>query len=160
MEAVWIALHATALRKHMTSAKVSRWKWFSEVQFTRRPYHGYEINVGLSPVVKDGVSRCVFQRKDTRCAIQVFDGMQGTHKWTHKPLYCWLFPLSIAKDRHDPSMTFISVDESWYMETCNRQGPPIVIGMREELEYLMGERAYKQLLHMYHVFRQTKKDHR
>ncbi len=38
-------------------------------------------------------TKCVFAENDGKCSFQTLAIKQGVHKWKHKPMGCWLFPL-------------------------------------------------------------------
>ncbi len=40
-------------------------------------------------------TKCVFSTDDHQCSLQVAAIGVGVHKWTFKPLTCWLFPLTL-----------------------------------------------------------------
>jgi hypothetical protein len=39
-------------------------------------------------------TRCVMADDEGKCTLQTLAVAQGKHKWTYKPMGCWLFPLS------------------------------------------------------------------
>lgn len=38
-------------------------------------------------------TKCVFAESDGKCSFQTLAIKLGVHKWKHKPMGCWLFPL-------------------------------------------------------------------
>ncbi|MDF1825557.1 MAG: hypothetical protein P1U68_13000 [Verrucomicrobiales bacterium] len=54
-------------------------------------------------------TNCVFLMEDARCALQAYSLKKGLHPWYHKPLTCWLHPLSITGGSdHKPRLTLYS----------------------------------------------------
>jgi hypothetical protein len=39
-------------------------------------------------------TRCCFAEADGKCGLQTLAVKKGVHKWTYKPMGCWLFPLA------------------------------------------------------------------
>ncbi len=42
-----------------------------------------------------GDTACVFLTRDGRCGLQLLSEHQGRHPWYHKPVKCWLHPITL-----------------------------------------------------------------
>ena len=93
-----------------------------------------------------GKTACIFLRHDFKCALQVAADKDGLHPWRFKPFYCILHPLYLDEQGR------ITLDETEVLlnepGSCLRPADeliPLVETFAEELEYLLGEKRFKQL---------------
>jgi Fe-S-cluster containining protein len=95
--------------------------------------------------------KCVFQMRNGYCVLQYASTLEGKHPWAIKPKYCVMFPVVIADnvlsydDDHSSDMHYCGLHctvnhTKTVFEAC---GP--------EIEYAMGEDAYKQLVEIYNA---------
>ncbi len=94
-----------------------------------------------------GGTACIFWRpEDARCALQVAAVQAGWHPWRLKPFYCILHPLDLdEKGRITLDQTDLLLAEP---ASCLRPADhpiPLIETFAEELQYLLGERAYRRL---------------
>jgi hypothetical protein len=87
--------------------------------------------------------KCTFLDKHGLCTLQRLGLSKGMHKWTYKPIYCVLFPLTIYQGA-------LTVDDEHIdrLNSCNRyanESHTIFDSCREELKYLLGEDGFSEL---------------
>ncbi len=88
---------------------------------------------------------CVMLDKRHFCSIQVAAAAKGLHRWTWKPMYCILFPITVAEG-------VITYDDS-HSEDLNHCGPAgtgnyvhsVFEAMKEEIQYVFGDEAFKTM---------------
>jgi hypothetical protein len=51
-------------------------------------------------------TRCVFCNDKHLCLLQIYAIQNNLHKWTFKPMSCWLFPLTLKKGDLSPPPLF------------------------------------------------------
>lgn len=88
-------------------------------------------------------NKCAFLDKHGLCTLQKLGLEKGVHKWTHKPLYCVLFPLVVFEGA-------LTVDDEHIdrLTSCNRNSSSnntIFDSCKEELKYLLGESGFSEL---------------
>jgi Fe-S-cluster containining protein len=94
-----------------------------------------------------GGTACIFLRRDAKCALQVAAVENGMHPWSFKPFYCILHPL----DLDDQGRITIDATAELLAEKGSCLVPanteiPLAETFAEELEYLLGAKAYHALL--------------
>ena len=87
--------------------------------------------------------KCTFLDKHGLCTLQRLGLSKGVHKWTYKPIYCVLFPLTVYQGA-------LTVDDEHIdrLTSCNRyanESHTIFDSCREELNYLLGEDGFSEL---------------
>jgi len=91
---------------------------------------------------------CVFAQKDGKCSLQSLAYELNIHKWTFKPVSCWMFPLQIKNGKITPPPISIKddfdfIDSSYpgYSTYTNcgkhrEDGKPYKQVLNEEIEYI------------------------
>ena len=87
--------------------------------------------------------KCTFLDKHGLCTLQRLGLLKGVHKWTYKPIYCVLFPLTIYQGA-------LTVDDEHIdrLNSCNKyanESHTIFDSCREELKFLLGEDGLSEL---------------
>lgn len=87
--------------------------------------------------------KCTFLDKHGLCNLQRLGLSKGIHKWTYKPIYCVLFPLTIFQGA-------LTVDDEHIdrLNSCNRfasEGQTIFDSCKEELKYFLGKDGFVEL---------------
>lgn len=87
--------------------------------------------------------KCTFLDKNGLCILQRLGLSKGMHKWTYKPIYCVLFPLTIYQGA-------LTVDDEHIdrLNSCNRnpgENNTIFDSCKEELKYFLGEDGFAEL---------------
>jgi Fe-S-cluster containining protein len=87
--------------------------------------------------------KCTFLDKHGLCTLQKLGLTKGVHKWTHKPLFCVLFPLTVYQGA-------LTVDDEHIdrLTSCNRyanESHTIFDSCKEELRYFLGEDGFLDL---------------
>lgn len=111
--------------------------WFEEPE----PDDDFESGVAVGTEVING--KCAFLDKNGLCVIQSLAINEGKHPWDYKPLYCYLFPITIF----EKSLT-IDDDHIDRLKQCNRtneNGTTIIDFCKAELIRFLGEEGYKEL---------------
>lgn len=94
-----------------------------------------------------GDTACIFCLTDGKCALQVAAMENQMHPWRFKPYYCILHPI----DQDEQGRFTVDTMEALIAEkgSCLRaaeQSTPLIEIFAPELEYLLGEKAYKVML--------------
>ncbi len=94
-----------------------------------------------------GETACVFCLTDGKCALQVAAMENQLHPWRFKPYYCILHPI----DQDDQGRFTVDTVDALLAEkgSCLRaaeRSTPLIEIFAPELEYLLGEKAYKVML--------------
>jgi len=114
-------------------------KWFEAPEDDE----DFESGVAVGTELHNG--KCVFLDKDGLCTLQKLAIGEGVHKWTYKPIYCILYPLTI----YEGALT-IDDDHMKRLNTCNKEtnseNLTIFDSCHEELLHLLGEDGYKELV--------------
>lgn len=58
-------------------------------------------------------SSCVFRDDIGRCGLQVLSAKLGKDSWHYKPLYCWLFPITITEGETPLRITIMTEEDDW-----------------------------------------------
>lgn len=112
-------------------------KWFEA------PEEDEDFDSGVAVGTEIHNGKCTFLDKNGLCSLQKIANDERKHKWTHKPLYCILFPLTIYQgaltvdDDHINRLNYCNKHEnklSTLFEYC-----------KEEIIHLLGEDGYKDL---------------
>ncbi len=94
-----------------------------------------------------GGTACIFCRPDAKCALQVAAVENGLHPWRFKPYYCILHPLDLDEQgRITVDTTPDLVDEPGSCLRPSEKLIPLVETFEEELRYLLGDKAYAELV--------------
>ncbi len=112
-------------------------KWFEA------PEKDEDFESGIAVGTELYNKKCVFLDKNGLCSLQKLAIDESKHKWTYKPLYCVLFPLTIFEG----ALT-IDDDHINRLKTCNKlQDKDISIydACREELIHLFGDDGFLEL---------------
>jgi hypothetical protein len=123
--------------------------WFDEVWINDTDFPSGKA-VGTNVQDRDGgisgyKEGCVFLDKRNFCSIQVAAVEAGLHRWSWKPDYCILFPVTVVEG-------VITYDDS-HSEDLHYCGPngrtnyvhSVFEAMTDELKYFLGESEYLKL---------------
>lgn len=102
----------------------------------------FPSGVAVGTEVHNG--KCVFLDKQGFCTLQKIAMEDGEFRWKYKPLYCILFPLVIFEG-------VLTVDDEHLdrMHYCNKpqnQVSTVFECCKNELQYLLGEKAFEELV--------------
>lgn len=94
-----------------------------------------------------GETACIFCLRDGKCALQVAAVANQLHPWRFKPYYCILHPI----DQDEQGRFTVDTVDALLAEkgSCLRaaeQSTPLIEIFAPELEYLLGDKAYKEML--------------
>lgn len=117
-------------------------KWF-EVEIERDPDFpsGYSIGTEVYTDAK-GKESCVFKDKNNFCTIQNAAIKKGMHKWSIKPKYCIMYPLTIVDgiltydDTHSGRLNYCGIHKK---ENFTQT---VFEAMQEELIFILGKEGY------------------
>lgn len=101
----------------------------------------FESGIAVGTQIVNG--KCSFLDKNGLCTLQKLAILEGEHKWKYKPLYCYLFPLTIFEGA-------LTIDDEHIdrLITCNKNnGVPrsIFDACKEELQFFFGEKNFAKL---------------
>lgn len=101
----------------------------------------FESGVAVGTNIING--KCSFLDKNGLCSLQKLSYAEGEHKWSNKPIYCVLFPLTVYEGS-------ITIDDEHIdrLNTCNKNGMPetsIYDECREELLHFLGKENFEEL---------------
>jgi len=90
--------------------------------------------------------KCTFLDKHGLCTLQKLALMEHDHKWKYKPLYCYLFPLTIFEGA-------LTIDDEHIdrLKTCNKNAEPhitIFEACKEELHFFFGDQNFTKLVQL------------
>jgi hypothetical protein len=144
-----IHAHSTRIAAYMPSERRNPADWFDDdVEADEHSLSGQVLHTAVfpDPDHEDGTA-CVFLRPDYKCALQESCQAAGEHPWRFKPFYCLLHPLELTPDG---LITLYENDELLSEPaSCLRPADhpiPLIETFEPELRYLLGDRAYAQLL--------------
>lgn len=156
-----ILAHAALIVPHMNPGSELPSEWFAS----------YEDKDEFSPsklVVHTAVetvpehyggTACIFWRSDAKCALQVAAVANGLHPWRFKPYYCILHPLDLDEQgRITVDITADLVDEPGSCLGPSEKNIPLVETFADELRYLLGEKAYAELVEEAQKYRSRKNE--
>jgi hypothetical protein len=123
------------------------WPWKKGGLKTAVGHRAFSKTVeGFPPHFKD--TACVFLTGDGLCSLQLLSTHLGHHPWYHKPVKCWMHPITLEgeeravlllhSDRTDP-YRFPGYDGFVSQIFCGRicpGGAPAAIVLTEELSFL------------------------
>jgi len=112
--------------------------WFEEPQED----DDFDSGIAVGTEVING--KCAFLDKNGLCVIQSLAINEGKHPWDYKPLYCYLFPITI----YEKTLT-LDDDHINRLKVCNRaneDGTIIIDFCKTELTRFLGEEGYAKLL--------------
>ncbi|MFA6597137.1 MAG: DUF3109 family protein [Ignavibacteriaceae bacterium] len=112
--------------------------WFEEPQED----DDFDSGIAVGTEVING--KCAFLDKNGLCVIQSLAINEGKHPWDYKPLYCYLFPITI----YEKTLT-LDDDHINRLKQCNRSngdGTTIIDFCKDELTRFLGEEGYATLL--------------
>lgn len=112
--------------------------WFEEPQED----DDFDSGIAVGTEVING--KCAFLDKNGLCVIQSLAINEGKHPWDYKPLYCYLFPITI----YEKTLT-LDDDHINRLKVCNRangEGTLIIDFCKDELTRFLGEEGYAKLL--------------
>jgi len=113
-------------------------EWFEEPQED----DDFDSGIAVGTQVING--KCTFLDKDGLCVIQSLAINEGKHPWDYKPLYCYLFPITIF----EKTLT-LDDDHINRLKQCNRSnenGVNIIEACKDELTRFLGDEGYNQLI--------------
>lgn len=112
--------------------------WFEEPQED----DDFESGIAVGTEVING--KCAFLDKNGLCVIQSLAINEGKHPWDYKPLYCYLFPITIF----EKALTLDNehIDRLKKCNRSNENGTTIIDFCKDELTRFLGEEGYKKLL--------------
>ena len=111
--------------------------WFEE------PEEDSDFDSGYAVGTEVHNGKCVFLDRQGFCTLQKIAMEDGEFKWKYKPLYCILFPLVIFEgvltvdDEH--------LDRMHYCNKLENQTSTVFDCCKNELQYLLGEKAFEEL---------------
>ena len=113
-------------------------EWFEEPV----PDDDFDSGIAVGTQVING--KCTFLDKNGLCVIQSLAINEGKHPWDYKPLYCYLFPVTIF----EKTLT-LDDDHIDRLKQCNRSnenGTNIIDACKDELTRFLGDEGYTKLL--------------
>ncbi|MFA6979070.1 MAG: DUF3109 family protein [Ignavibacteriaceae bacterium] len=113
-------------------------EWFEEPQED----DDFDSGIAVGTQVING--KCTFLDKNGLCVIQALAINEGKHPWDYKPLYCYLFPITIF----EKTLT-LDDDHINRLKQCNRSnenGANIIEACKDELIRFLGDEGYNQLI--------------
>lgn len=117
-------------------------KWFEkELEIDKDFPSGFALGTELY-VNSKGTTQCVFKDKNNYCTLQVIAMKKGNHKWSIKPKYCILYPLTVIDniltydDEHSKKLEYCGIDKTHNFTQT------VYEAMREEIKYVFGEDCY------------------
>lgn len=120
-------------------------KWFEkELEIDKDFPSGFALGTELY-LNSRGTTQCVFKDKNNYCSLQVVAMKNGSHKWSIKPTYCILYPLTVIDniltydDEHSKKLDYCGIDkEHNFTQT-------VFEAMKEEIKYVFGNECYEYL---------------
>ncbi|MDP3149870.1 MAG: DUF3109 family protein [Ignavibacteria bacterium] len=111
--------------------------WFEEPE----PDDDFDSGIAVGTEVING--KCTFLDKNGLCVIQALAINEGKHPWDYKPVYCYLFPITVFEKT-------LTLDDEHIdrLKQCNRSnenGTTIIDFCKAELIRFLGEEGYKEL---------------
>ncbi|MBK6912695.1 MAG: DUF3109 family protein [Ignavibacteriales bacterium] len=90
--------------------------------------------------------KCTFLDKSGLCTLQKLALLEGEHKWKYKPLYCYLFPLTIFEGA-------LTIDDEHIdrLKTCNKNNEAHVTifeACKDELHFFFGDQNFTKLVQL------------
>ncbi|HMU43649.1 MAG TPA: DUF3109 family protein [Ignavibacteriaceae bacterium] len=90
--------------------------------------------------------KCTFLDKSGLCTLQKLALLEGEHPWKYKPLYCYLFPLTIFEGA-------LTIDDEHIdrLKTCNKNNElhtTIFEACKEELHFFFGDQNFAKLVQL------------
>lgn len=91
---------------------------------------------------------CVFAKDDGKCSLQSLAYELNIHKWTFKPVGCWMFPLRLENGKITPPPIYSKDDPDYFDESypgystytrCGKyseDGKPYEKSLNEEIEFI------------------------
>ena len=143
-----ILAHAKLIMPQMPEAVADPQDWFDDRHDTDK--FALSGEVGHTTVLPEnnhyGETACVFLRSDFKCALQTAAVEGELHPWRFKPFYCILHPLDLdEKGRITLDETDLMLNEPGSCLRPAENSTPLVETFAEELQYLLGEKGYRQL---------------
>jgi hypothetical protein len=160
LEVKELLANASLIKPHLPPDRQDPEKWFAGRE--EPDDHSLSGRVIHTTVLSDpghyGGTSCIFLRQDFKCALQVASEASGYHPWRFKPFYCILHPLDLdKKGRITLDKTQALLEEP---ASCLRPADkpiPLAQTFAPELKYLLGDRAYQQLIE--HINRPVKEQY-
>jgi hypothetical protein len=87
--------------KHLSGECVTYGEWRDGTKGLKTSIRPFEYTILDFPRHFNS-TRCVFAREDHLCSLEVAARSAGLHRWTFKPLACWLFPLRLKDSQLVP----------------------------------------------------------
>ncbi len=94
---------------------------------------------------RSGHNQCVFKDKRSYCSIQVAAVKNNMHKWSIKPRYCIMYPLTIIDnvltydDDHSTKLSYCGIKHKQNFTQT------VFEAMTEEIRFIIGEDGYNHL---------------
>jgi len=113
-------------------------EWFED------PQEDDDFDSGIAVGTEIVNGKCAFLNKEGLCVIQSLAINEGKHPWHYKPLYCYLFPITI----YEKALT-IDNEHIDRLTVCNRNSgneTSIIDFCKDELTQFLGEEGYTTLL--------------
>lgn len=89
-------------------------------------------------------NKCTFLDKHGLCTLQKLALTQGLHKWSYKPIYCVLFPLTVYQ-----GMLTIDDEHIDRLSSCNKyahENNTIFDSCKEEIKHFLGDDGFAELV--------------
>ncbi len=101
----------------------------------------FESGIAVGTNIING--KCTFLDKNGLCTLQRLGLAEGINKWSHKPIFCILFPLTVYQGT-------LTVDDEHIgrLNTCNKyahENNTIFDSCKEELKHFLGEDGFAEL---------------
>lgn len=104
----------------------------------------FESGIAVGTQIING--KCTFLDKSGLCTLQKLALLEGEHKWKYKPLYCYLFPLTIFEGA-------LTIDNEHIdrLKTCNKNNAmqrTIFEACQDELHFFFGDQNFTKLVQL------------
>ncbi len=138
-----ILAHADIVEKYFDETQTKdRSKWFNNTQ-----EKDVDFPSGVCVGTEIHNDKCVFQKKDGMCTLQVAEKEEGMERFSLKPFYCVLFPI-VKVDGVIEYDDFCSGD-SPCCTAVSGNAPKMVESCYIELEHALGAEKYREVLDFY-----------
>lgn len=141
-----ILLNAQLIIPYMPEQSRNPGEWFVPVEdVDKHSPSGKVLHTAVEPAPWHyGETACVFCHVDGKCSLQIAGTANGLHPWRFKPFYCILHPIDLDEDgRFTVDTLEAMLTEQGSCLRAAKQPIPLIETFAEELEYLLGAKAYK-----------------
>jgi len=144
-----ILAQAEKVKPHLPEGRRDETRWFDG---ERDNHLDFPSGWGEGTAVVDDPTHpagttCIFLRPaDRYCALQTASIANGDHPWSFKPFYCILHPLTIEHDHLHLDDANEIYHEGGHCQRPHDRETPLFVTFRAELEHVLGEDGYADLL--------------